>query len=338
MIRQAVYNDIPNIMKFIDTYWKKNHILAADRDFFEYEYYVNGDVNFIISLDEENHLEGIMGFIRYDRSHRDIINALWKVRDNVNKPMLGVQLLQYVIKNCADRLVASPGINIRTIPVYKYLKYYTDKMGHYYRLNSEYKDFKIAKIVNRNILPCNTYYKLGLLKFNNFNELADNFSFIEYTDKNIKPYKESWYIKKRYFNHPYYHYEKYGIIDNEKGTCQAILFFRKVAVGTRSCLRLVDIIGDYKQLKYVGRSIDKLIQMYDCEYCDLYCTGVPEDVLKEAGFLDRYETNNIIPNYFEPYLQENIDIWYFTTDNRVVLFKADGDQDRPSIPRIDISL
>ena len=37
-IRLANENDIDSIMTFIDEHWKKNHILAVDRELFKYEY------------------------------------------------------------------------------------------------------------------------------------------------------------------------------------------------------------------------------------------------------------------------------------------------------------
>lgn len=39
---------------------------------------------------------------------------------------------------------------------------------------------------------------------------------------------------------------------------------------------------------------------------------------------------NIIPNYFSPYVAENIDIYVGAKYKGAVFFKADGDQDRPN--------
>ena len=50
-IRMATEKDIPSIMKYIDTNWKKNHILARDRKLFTWQYDMNGKVNMIIGED-----------------------------------------------------------------------------------------------------------------------------------------------------------------------------------------------------------------------------------------------------------------------------------------------
>ena len=41
-------------------------------------------------------------------------------------------------------------------------------------------------------------------------------------------------------------------------------------------------------------------------------------------------TKNIIPNYFSPFIRENIDIYIRYNDDSTRFFKADGDQDRPN--------
>ena len=48
----------------------------------------------------------------------------------------------------------------------------------------------------------------------------------------------------------------------------------------------------------------------NCEYIDFYNYGFKEQSLLSAGFIERTEGDaNIIPNYFHPFVQENIDIW-----------------------------
>ena len=50
--------------------------------------------------------------------------------------------------------------------------------------------------------------------------------------------------------------------------------------------------------------------------------------------MDCEKKDIVIPNYFEPFIQENISISYFTDSQNLEnlrIFKADGDQDRPSI-------
>ncbi len=61
--------------------------------------------------------------------------------------------------------------------------------------------------------------------------------------------------------------------------------------------------------------------------------GIPSEVWQAAGFTERLEGDgSVIPNYLTPPLLENTEYYYFTNKpENFVLFKADGDQDRPNL-------
>ena len=79
-IRLAFFNEISELMSFINTYWKSGHILAVDRDFFEYEMVVDGKVNFLIAKTKDTGIiEGILGFLPCSRCAEklDIWGVVW---------------------------------------------------------------------------------------------------------------------------------------------------------------------------------------------------------------------------------------------------------------------
>jgi hypothetical protein len=84
-------------------------------------------------------------------------------------------------------------------------------------------------------------------------------------------------------------------------------------------------------LERIGASLERLIDCEGYEYADLYCCGVKEALLENAGFVCKgFDDKNIIPNYFEPYVRKNISIHYVTTCEDSIFFKGEGDQDRPN--------
>ena len=93
-------------------------------------------------------------------------------------------------------------------------------------------------------------------------------------------------------------------------------------------------MGDTSLLPRLGAAIDRLLKASGAEYAECYCAGVDPAVMAAAGFCERREGDaNILPNYLQPPLFENTEYYYFTSDpDRFVLFKADGDQDRPNLP------
>ena len=144
--------------------------------------------------------------------------------------------------------------------------------------------------------------------------------------------KSDIYIKNRFFVHPVYKYKVYAIF--KKGRLQALCVLRPILHEGVTVLRIVDFIGGNEAFAILSDFILAMLEEYDAEYIDLYSHGVQIDLLKQAGFINRKKVNGlIIPNYFEPFEQKNIDITFaYKTDQTlppVRLFKADGDQDRP---------
>ena len=76
--RVANINDIEKIMEFIDSHWKKGHIMAINREFFEYEFLEDdGTVNFILAIDKNKRtIECLNGFLKashVEKEHEKII-------------------------------------------------------------------------------------------------------------------------------------------------------------------------------------------------------------------------------------------------------------------------
>ena len=99
----------------------------------------------------------------------------------------------------------------------------------------------------------------------------------------------------------------------------------------------VDFSGDLYTLYNIAPELQELLVKEKAEYLDLYHWGLDQNALERGGFLLRSKGGaTIVPNYFEPFKPSNVDLNYAyrfrnKTDNRkVLLFKADSDQDRPS--------
>ncbi len=328
VIRRAGRDDIPRIMAFIKTYWSATHILANDRAFFEYEHTCGEEVCFVLSEDPGKlEVQAILGFIPYGIQKRDAMIVMWKARPGENA-FLGVQVLQFLVGSIGARVVGSCGINKRVAGIYQYLGYHTGSLAHYYRI-ADLNEYKIAFVGEKNILPVKPADGYELAPFGSFAELETSFDF-EITG-DAKPYKEPWYIKKRYFNHPVYRYKAFGI-RNQAGMVETLLFAREIEANGARVLRMVDLIGGVEPLAHISAGIQKLLDNNGYEYVDFYQYGIPHEVMQAAGFTLREGNTNIIPNYFEPFVRENIGIDYFTTDNEGFrIFKGDGDQDRPSL-------
>lgn len=327
MIRFANKYDTLDIMKFIDVYWKKGHILGVNQSFFEYEHEIsNNNISFVISRNDFDEIDAIIGYIPYSHNHQDIMTVMWKSNNKENK-LLGIELLKYLMSNLNIRIIASPGSNKKTRGIYKLLDYEFGQLQHWYRLNNK-DTYSIAKVIDNNIPIVSEHNQLVLKKFNTFKELETDVDSYIWDNMDAKPYKEKWYIEKRYFNHPIYQYNVYGVIDSGKIT--TVIFLRLEHCNNQNIIRFIDCIGDYSKIQNITNELDELLKEYDAEYIDIYETGLNDDIFENSGWIKVVDSGNVIPNYFNPFVQDNIDIYYFSNDKEVVLFKGDGDQDRPS--------
>lgn len=335
-IRLAKHSDIENIMTFINDYWREGHIMSRDRKLFEYEYVDGDSVNFVLAIDKETRLiEGIFGFLNCSRTadatKKDIWGSMWKVVDTHNNiPFLGVELARRVFALTGCRTQIGNGANPNTtVPLRRiFLGDKVAKMKQYYFLNTEIDEYRIALIQDKSKVSfAGTENETVLVEFKSIDDVKKNFD-LENID--VIPYKDYWYINKRYFNHPYYNYTIYGLQD-EDGKNGALMVVRLIKCDGGEAVRIVDYIGNQKLFAGLRGRFDRLIKKYGYEYIDFYTFGFNEEYILDAGFKLRIDDDyNIIPNYFEPFLRKNIDIWVHYKIDGTLFFKADGDQDRPN--------
>ncbi len=325
MIRFAEYNDIPRIMQFIDKQWKKDHILSKDRKLFEFQHLWGEEVSFVLEETPQGELNGILGYIPYDSDNRDVTLAIWKVL-KTEDAMLGVKILRFLQEDSKVKNLSAPGINPKTKRIYQFLGIQTGKMRHWYRLRQA-DSYKIALVNDVGIPPISLEQQISIKEYNSFEAVKSEFG-LEYCLRGEnRPYKSLHYIKRRYFQHPMYQYLKFGIHGGGK---RLLLLFRVQQCNGSHALRLIDAIGDLELFPCASKSIDRLMGQFCCEYVDIYETGLEQHLLRAGGWKLTDETTNIIPEYFSPFEQRNIDIYYMSTIPNAVLFKGDGDMDRPN--------
>jgi hypothetical protein len=330
IIRFATIDDVDDIMEFIHNHWKKNHILSQNKNFFLYEHQDNNRINFVVYRDSKNKLGGILGFIKSSSNNSDIWTVLWKALSNKEHPMLGIELFDFLRKSQDYNILLSPGINGKTIGIYKYLGIYTGYLRQFVLINDKIKKFKIAKILDKKYLQQVQFIENNEYNLKQLSEREVLFDFEKY--KETIPYKDKRYFIKRYFNHPIYKYDVYGIFKNSE--IHSLLVTRVVSKNGSNVLRIVDFIGDQEVLKFVTQNLYEKITDEKYEYMDFMCFGFDNELLLKAGFhqINSDSSDLIIPNHFSPFVSENIKINFFADTSqieKVRMCKADGDQDRP---------
>ncbi len=332
--RLAYESEIPQVMDFLKREWGENHILANDREMFEFQYKPYETVNVLLMLEKKTQkIVGLTGFIFYsnDPNRLYVSGAIIKVIKTLPITMCGVELFRRYRNSIKAKAYFAPGTNPKTmIPICK--KIFGDDVGimqHYYLLNPYIKKYNICKINNMIKYNPNNFpnKQLKFVLFDKFSDLQQAFDFSKSYEH--LPYKSGEYIKRRFFEYPIYKYKVYGLKDMNE--IKAILVARIVEIENAKAIRFVDYIGDIENLRYIGKETINLLKTQNLEYADFLLNGVSKEIMKSSGFnLRDGEDKNIIPTYFEPFVQENIDIWFQSSEKDLCIFKADGDQDRPN--------
>lgn len=332
-IRLASKEDIPMIMEYIDEDWRKGHIMAVDIELFEYEMLnEDGTVNMMIAYNQDKkQIDGCLGFLK-SAVGTDIFDSwgtIWKVRKGCDN-LLGLKLVDRVKKLSGNRFYLGIGINPNTaVKIHKMLlRDHVAKMKHYYCL-AEREEYRIAIVKHMDVCEdINDIFEQYEIKLLNINSFILQFDDLIISNE-ITPYKNKEYFIHRYFKHPIYSYKVYGIYEKEKLT--AFFVLRNDMHLERVAIRMVEYFGKEESLKAFRNIISELFVQESVEYIDFYEYGFLEENVQEAGFhLLEENDSNIIPNYFSPFVQENIDIWVSSPTKGTKFVKGDGDQDRPN--------
>lgn len=334
--RIATIDDVDSIMQFIHDEWGERHILARDKNLFLWqygraEYADKTGINMVLMLDKSHKtIEGCIGFIAYSNESENlqISPAITKVKSKGLLPMSGVELIKRQKNIVGEKIQFASGANPNTIvPLFqKVFKHETGVMQQYYMLNPDVMEYKIARIHDP-VFP--SFVPTDYLMEETYN-IEEIEGFIKESNQMDKmSYKSVEFIKKRYFKHPYYKYRVWKI--QESSLVKGILIGREIRIQGSKILRFVDYRGDILQLSNLGSFLHNMMKDEGYEYIDMMAWPLPSEIMNKSGFkqLD-LNGKNIIPNYFEPYVQQNITNYAHRTAD-VIVFKADGDQDRPSI-------
>lgn len=328
-LRLARPDEAPRIAAFLDEHWGEKHPLVHIPELFEFYYRpfgVGGPLQFALA-EQDGLLAAVAGYIRANRLDTpDIWVSILSAAKFATGS--GLELLAALRELTNARQVACNNIRPKVMPLYRFAGFTTGRLQHYYRL-ADRERYQIARVAHKTILPVSGSGALRLLPTED-----DLLSCGYVPDENHRPYKDLWYLARRYYRYPFQKYDVWGVLEDAAGTAvTALLVTRRIPANGTCVLRVADYTGAPAAFPALGTAIDRLMAEYGAEYADCYCAGVPEEAMAAAGFCARGEDDaNIVPNYLTPPLYENTDYYYFTWDPEdFTMFKADGDQDRPNL-------
>ncbi len=320
------------LIDFLDKHWKKDHIFTRDKTLLDWQHLDQDKsrYNFVVAYNQASkEFDALLGFIpssQYDQTlkqYNELWLAIWKVKEGKESTVSGLQLLFYLNSKLKPSTICSIGITDNVKEIYDALKYKRGDLTHYFIASEERKSI-ISKISPRKLIksPKNDYI---IKEISYDTEQYDFDHIIESTNDSIV--KSSTYIKNKFIDHPTYTYKLFGIFLHDELT--SFFIARNIEVGKETCMRIVDYYGTFID-ESLYDEYQMLLQQNEAEYIDLLCHIPDDSSLIKMGFLKK-EKEDIIPEYFEPFVQKNVTIDFaYKSKKEIRIFKADSDQDRPS--------
>ena len=327
LLRHATAEDRQAIRDFLNTYWGSDHPLVNREDLFHYYYQNESDpsrIQFCLALDEKG-IAALCGYILSSlQSKPDVWVSIWCARKDAKGA--GLELMGKMPELTGCRTLSCNNIRENTMAFYTFLGYTALRLPHYYRLGKKER-FQVARVPAPIEMPP-AGGEAQLFPIRTMDELKNVYKPTDDT----RPFKDLWYLHRRYLAYPVQQYDLLGA-GKSASEATALLACRTVEVDGVKILRIVDYIGEPAYFPQLGGAIAQYMSDLDAEYADMYCYGIPADVMKAAGFCERLRNDPvIIPNYLNPPLYENTEYFFFTSDpENFMMCKADGDQDRPNM-------
>ena len=325
-IRFLSNKEVNKFQSFVETNWKKNHILAKNKQVVSFFYNNKNKKRLnILGMFKQNILVGVLGLITFKNWDINLNNDIFMAfmtKSSKFKEDITFRFFNIINKEIKPNLLAVSGFNSKIELIYKRLGHIYN-FSHFYILNPKLKP-KISRKLLLKKKQLSKKTNLTLKISNKINYLPPS---------QYYPKKSLTYFRSKYIQNPFYNYFVINFYEKKK-----IVFFficKKIYVKNfnRSVYRIIDFCGRIKKNYDLNYLLSNLIIKDGIEYIDFRCVEYNNKIINNLGF-SKKKSYQLIPDYFEPFVKKNIDLKLCIFKNKyknLLIFKGDGDQDRPNI-------
>jgi len=341
LIRKATFDDEQALRQFIDEHWRKEHVFVTSKKLLDWQHRdeTTQSYSFILGIEKDTgDIHGVLGFItlaQFDpeiEPTRIIWMAIWKVRDAARGHRLGRNIQAFLVESEKPQIISTVAASAMTLSMYEALGYQVDKLKQYFVMNNNMPSFELAhcpsEIIGVSVEAKTDRHIEPIGREDILTQTQHCFD-----NQGTVPVKTPNYIIGRYLDHPVYTYDSYKIV--EAGKTLGVVVTRDCQHAGHKAIRIVDFIGPDNALAGLGSAWQALLEKKAAEYIDFYNAGIPDECLKQSGFRDVDDFDDlIIPNYFEPFLRQKVSIDFMISSPKGVpyrIVKGDSDQDRPNV-------
>jgi len=320
-IRFCQRHEVDRLQDFIRHEWSADHIFVHSKALLNYQHLDASQdrYHFVVAADEAGQFHAVLGFIppgHFQTDDDTVWLALWKTAADCKDKSIGLRVLTFLETAFPEQSIATAGISQQARLIYKALRFEVVKLSHYYLATTE-SPSRIAT---------------GLRPFDGHNlpvqfQLSEGTLVHAHTQSNTHYRRRSAaYFQKKYAKHPAYAYTCVHDASND-----LTLVYRLVEIPEGKVMRIIDCAGNLQALPGVTTALMKRAREAGADYIDMLAYWADEQPILQAGFTS--VSDEIVPNYFEPFVQKNVTIECAVKGcnmAQLVVMKGDGDQDRPS--------
>ena len=314
---QSLFPNISNIIeiqKYINQYWKKNHILSNNKKLLCWQHsFKKKKIDFLISKKQKK-IISILGVINQsrDKSYSEVSLAIWHSKNK----LFGLNLILKLFKVKSIKIIKATTMSPGVVDLYKLLGFTVQNFNQYYLTNIPKK----KQIISKNLIETKINNKITTKNF--------FFKKINHIFKYKKNLSNKNYIKWRFCNHPIHEY--YFISDN---IFNLILICRISTIKKIKFLSVVDFYGSFKKKIFFIKKINLFLKEHNFHHIEFLHYGSEDKNIIDAGF-KKANKEAILPLYTQPYIgvkKRNMICAYKITPSikKIKIVRADGDSDRP---------
>ncbi|MBI5211319.1 MAG: hypothetical protein HY927_15200 [Elusimicrobia bacterium] len=336
-VRLCRLDEIGAVMAFLHRHWSADHVLSWHRPLMDWQHRDTAHpdrYNWVVA-ERGGDVIGVLGFIptrHYDPALGDrslLWLSLWKVRDDAGVAGLGLRLLKTLAAVEPHAAIGVLGIGSPLSSLYRALGYEVGALRQHAVFNLRLPRRLAAAPPGQ---PLATP-RPGDAVFRRLDRdsIGDACAGLD-VPGNALPRKTPLYFRRRYLEHPVYRYDVRLV--EVAGRPAGLAALRLAEHEGARALRIVDFMGPSGVWSRCGSAVAAVMEETGAEYADILEYGLDAADLRAAGFaLVEPAGPLVVPNHFEPFVPRNVRVEFAVSrpaGRPFVLFRGDGDQDRPN--------
>ena len=355
-VRWCPVDHIDELQQFIGQHWRKDHILARDRELLEWQHARNTTtISFLVARSGDA-IDGVLGVIPTDWNYygqRLKANwlALWCARNDAPAGT-GLRLMAEARKRV--QVVGVLGVSKQAVPIYRQLKFgLLPSVTRYVRKFSLW-----ARAEGARTLPANPAVSRVDCSGEVVSPIGGRMLQVSpqtwtetwserFAPQCVSNWKNEFWLRRRYVRHPRFAYQVDIMGDDRDGRWveEACAVYRIAELEPgRRMMRVVEFIAAGDTGRLLTLYLCRTAERYGCEYADFYCTsGRFAAPLVAAGFSREIGDETDYPAMLSPPTYDHARLngaFHCSTDivdsnaafmrEHLYLTRGDGDQDRPN--------